>query len=60
LPNLTPKQQKDLTWYRYLYKDITFTHANSLKETMLKNGRITKESEQFVKVVNYVKQKRFI
>jgi hypothetical protein len=57
---LTTKQQKDLAWFRYLYKDITYLHATALKGTMLKNNIATKESEQFVKVVNYVKQKKFI
>ena len=41
-------------WWRYLYYNMDWKHATAMKKMRLKDGQATKESDDFVKIVNYV------
>lgn len=48
------RQEARDRWWRYLYYNMEWKHATAWKKTLFKNGRATKESDDFVKIVNYI------
>lgn len=52
-------QQKKHKFYTYLYKKIAYKHANDIRISLIREGKIS-QSLQFVKVVNYIKGYEFL
>lgn len=56
---MTPEQIELNRVYTYHYKNMDWKHATAWRQTLLKHGRATKASEQFVKIVNFIKKREF-
>lgn len=56
---MSPEQAELNRVYTYHYKNMDEKHAIAWKQSLLKNGRATKKSDEFTDIVNYIKRKNF-
>lgn len=56
---MTPEQLELNRVYTYHYKNMDWKHATAWRQTLLHNGRATEKSEEFVKIVNFIKKREY-